>query len=590
MNLSKANPVQSVASRKPWKIWIIDDDPVIRSVMKTALSDELSTDSLQIQEIESFAAALEAFSASMDVDLIILDNTLGDGDGIDLLPKIRCFSDQHQLAQVPVMIVSGNEDQRFLAECFSMGASDFVTKPFDVNLFGYKVHAMLVSKANRDRVLEQNVQLEQLVAARQREEVMASFTYEFYLRRTQGVNQGVCSFLRSPNAFSGDLLLSARSPEGHIIFMLADSMGHDLSAAITLMPMVSIFETMVGKGFRLAQILLELNDKLLLYTPEDRFVAAILLKVDPQAGKIEIWNGGMPPVLEVTQDGELVKEYSSEHMALGVLAGSEFSTATQVIDLCSDHWLLLMSDGLFAQGDKGNDYLDLETVKRNLVGPPQKTLAALEQAHNQLRRTQPLLDDVSVCAIEPRLLSAMDFRQRNVGINANLLKPLRAKNFFECRYSMSGQNICETQIPVLLKDLLDQLDLSQQLSERIFTIVAELFVNAVDHGLLQLESNLKEGPEGFFVYMQEREKRLKSLSGKDRVDVQIAWDPDASPGALTISVADTGGGFSACSELQCDGVDKFFGRGLLLVRSLACELKITPPGNKLTAVLKSGTD
>ena len=46
----------------------------------------------------------------------------------------------------------------------------------------------------------------------------------------------------------------------------------------------------------------------------------------------------------------------------------------------------------------------------------------------------------------------------------------------------------------------------------VFSILTELYVNALDHGVLKLESSLKSSPEGFAEYFSEREKRLEALS------------------------------------------------------------------------------
>lgn len=47
--------------------------------------------------------------------------------------------------------------------------------------------------------------------------------------------------------------------------------------------------------------------------------------------------------------------------------------------------------------------------------------------------------------------------------------------------------------------------------ERIYMVVAELFFNALDHGLLLLGSALKETPQGFGEYYSQRTKRLADL-------------------------------------------------------------------------------
>ena len=47
--------------------------------------------------------------------------------------------------------------------------------------------------------------------------------------------------------------------------------------------------------------------------------------------------------------------------------------------------------------------------------------------------------------------------------------------------------------------------------EPLFTVLAELFNNALDHGILELDSGLKRDVEGFSEYYKQRIERLEKL-------------------------------------------------------------------------------
>jgi hypothetical protein len=53
--------------------------------------------------------------------------------------------------------------------------------------------------------------------------------------------------------------------------------------------------------------------------------------------------------------------------------------------------------------------------------------------------------------------------------------------------------------------------MNEEHRERIYMVLAELFFNALDHGLLKLDSRLKETPQGFGEYYSQRTKRLADL-------------------------------------------------------------------------------
>ena len=47
--------------------------------------------------------------------------------------------------------------------------------------------------------------------------------------------------------------------------------------------------------------------------------------------------------------------------------------------------------------------------------------------------------------------------------------------------------------------------------QNLYTVLTELFVNALDHGVLGLSSELKQSAQGFAQYFAERELRLNAL-------------------------------------------------------------------------------
>lgn len=585
MNSSNAPP-----NGQPWQVWIIDDDLLARVVMTEALRNELGVGNVTTVEIASFHTALQAFTNPTAVDLILLDNFLFDGEGIDLLPHINDFSRASGIEPVPVMMVSANDDQSFLARCFSLGASDYVTKPFDAYLLGNKAHAMLLAKRNRDEIIRQKTQLEHLVAAREREEAMARFTYDFYLRQTRSITTGTWTHLETPNAFSGDLLLSARSPEGSAFFMLVDATGHDLSAAITLIPLIATFQRMVGKGFRLSHLLHDLNSRLVEDTPTDRFVAAIVLMLDPQAGVVRVWNGGMPSALAVNGHGEVVREFPSRHMSLGILSDDEFSAQTEVHPLDSGDWFFFFSDGLPEQVNQAGVSFGSQKLTAHLQATPAEALKAVVLAHTEFRQNVPLGDDLCCCAIAPDLVLP-EFRLKLSSMPiADALKSLRGRDSFVWTCVVNGEQIATAKIPMLCSAFLESMAISHDLNERVFTIVTELFVNAVDHGVLKLDSSLKDGPDGFFRYMQERDLRLSKLNSTDQVSVSVMWESESSPQYLKISVLDTGVGFAECYKRDCNGLEPLYGRGLNLAASLASRIDVVAPGNSISAILEGPCD
>ena len=75
--------------------------------------------------------------ASRQVDLVLLDVSLPDGNGFDLCRKIK----EHDIA--PVIFLTAKDEEKDVVLGFDLGADDYVTKPFSMSVLVSKISAML---------------------------------------------------------------------------------------------------------------------------------------------------------------------------------------------------------------------------------------------------------------------------------------------------------------------------------------------------------------------------------------------------------------------------------------------------------------
>lgn len=122
-------------------------------------------------------------------------------------------------------------------------------------------------------------------------------------------------------------------------------------------------------------------------------------------------------------------------------------------------------------------------------------------------------------------------------------------------------------------------------SQSLFTILTELYVNALDHGVLGLDSLLKESPEGFSLYFKNREKALESIAGA-YIKVNIKIKEQSDEYIVIIRIEDSGNGFDISKlSLNDDSIEsREFGRGIILVQNLCDSLHYELPGNVAEAV------
>lgn len=123
------------------RVLLIDDDRDIHNLVGAMLRP------LAVQLESAFDGGSGVVQACNNPpELILLDQELPDGAGVDVLRRIRA---EPLLNNVPVIIVTGSERRDVLTACFAGGASDYIRKPF----FGAELRARVQSVIERQRML-----------------------------------------------------------------------------------------------------------------------------------------------------------------------------------------------------------------------------------------------------------------------------------------------------------------------------------------------------------------------------------------------------------------------------------------------------
>lgn len=555
-------------------ILIVDDDELLNALF----SQFLQTKGFITSSVHSLASALQILEAGTEIDLILLDYQLADGNGLQLLSSMN---NHVSLQSPPVIMISGNEDPDFLENCFACGVADYIIKPVNLSLLALKVSALINSVAMQRLISSQNTELEHFKREAEREESIAKFTYEYLLRQNSQIINGVSIWLKSSSSFSGDIALAKVSPSGDLYFLLADATGHGLSAAITVMPVVSIFNSMVAKGFHIQPIVAEINKKLIRDTPQDRFVAAILIQMHQERKEIDVWNGGMPTAYWVHQ-GEVLQEFHSQHMALGILEDDMFDANVTSCDFPGQGTIIAYSDGLIEELNDAGQSFSSARVAELVKSTDPNLQSVLIHALQQHTGRDHYKDDVSICMLEPQKI----FYTCEKELRESILHGFVQEDIggFSWSVKISGKKIATCEIPPLCNNFLQYLGANQAFCQISFLVVSEMVSNAIDHGILKLDSSLKEGVDGFGHYFKIRSKRLRQLTNADFIELHLAWDTRNIEPHLEVSVRDSGSGydFSAVTN-TCDLA--FSGRGLRLIRNLAHTVEIHSPGNFIKAVI-----
>ena len=116
-------------------ILIVDDNEDIRNFVRLVLEPE----GYRIIEAEEGNSALEKVE-SAEPDLIILDLSIGQPDGMDVCRSIRKNS------MVPIIILTSHDGEVDEAMCLALGADDFIVKPVGPRILALRVATQMRHK------------------------------------------------------------------------------------------------------------------------------------------------------------------------------------------------------------------------------------------------------------------------------------------------------------------------------------------------------------------------------------------------------------------------------------------------------------
>ena len=103
------------------RVFVVDDEAAILRFLKPALE----ANAYAMESVGTVAEATKRIAAEVP-DIVVLDLGLPDGDGKEVIRRVREWSD------VPIIVLSAREREVEKIEALDLGADDFVNKPFGV--------------------------------------------------------------------------------------------------------------------------------------------------------------------------------------------------------------------------------------------------------------------------------------------------------------------------------------------------------------------------------------------------------------------------------------------------------------------------
>lgn len=203
-----------------------------------------------VVEAENGLQGLQLFK-QQQLDIIITDIRMPIMNGLEMSQNIRNID-----AEIPIVFLSAHSDTELLQEAIALSATEYIIKPVDADKLASALF-VVQNKINKQKKIEQTLtRLQSTISEHQDED----HRLQSYVSQILGTSQNIAAnILNQPkDAISGDFYCIEHTSNS-CYAMLADGMGHGLSAVLPALNIPRKFHKLAIQEFSLCRIADELN-------------------------------------------------------------------------------------------------------------------------------------------------------------------------------------------------------------------------------------------------------------------------------------------------------------------------------------------
>ncbi len=405
-------------AEEPFSLLVVEDGASNREAMRRILDAQ----GYEVTTAEDGERALSLI-AGRAFDLVLLDVSMPGLDGFQVLRTLR---ERHSALDLPVIMATAHDVSEDVVRALELGASDYVTKPFDVAVLLARVRTHLSLKrsvrqvmALEEHLTRRNAELEVANARlqvahdrRKRDLEAAARIQEAFLPRGTPDVAGVrfAWAFRPCEELAGDCLNVFRLDADHLGLYVLDVSGHGVAAALlsvaaahALSPTGGPNSILVregdGRPVSPAKVAELLNERFPWDDAKGQFFTLLYATFNVKTGELCYVSAGHPGAV-LLGSGAAPATLKGRGLPIGLGAGYEESS----VRLRPGDRVYLYSDGVTEAADPGGVPFGLgrlETaLERGRPAPLQESVSLLLDAVRRWRGDSPLQDDVSVLALE----------------------------------------------------------------------------------------------------------------------------------------------------------------------------------------------
>ncbi len=331
------------------------------------------------------------------------------------------------------------------------------------------------------------------------------------------------------------------------------------------------------------EIVSEINQKLKTILPTGVFFCACFIEIDTVRNRLMVWNGGMPPLVLHRQNHGIIAQVKSSNPPLGILGPAKFDSGMEILDIKPNDRIYIYSDGLVESENENQEFFGEERIEKCFMNNNEsdKLFNEILESVSAFSGGTPQRDDITIIEVICSFSKDIN-RPKGVYKQTGLTNLMKWKIILDM-----NATVLQTIDPIpILTQFAIKIHEFEKHKSYLFTIIQELLTNSIDHGVLCMDSSLKNKPDGFAEYYQTRKKALALLE-KGWIKVEMEHILTEKGGAIILIIKDSGSGFDYAKELSRTNAPNpsvFHGRGINIVRSLCYKLTYSGNGNKVEAI------
>lgn len=385
-----------------FKILVVDDEPLMKSLILRSFKEQISNNQLDFLFAMNGKEALQIVQDNPDLGVILTDINMPEMDGLSLLAQLFKLNRLFR-----TIVISAYADMRNIRTAMNRGASEFITKPIDLQDLKDTVAKTVLEYVE----LKHGIMARQQILAISNELKIAHDIQQTFIPLTfnpfpKSRSVEMIGEMLPAKEIGGDFFDFIALDDHRLGFFIADVAGKGIPAALfmarssTLMRGVAVAADSEGCDECMKTVNKILCDK----NESCIFVTAFYGRLDIRTGELTYCNAGHNPPILFSEDKTIQYIGRNEGIALGADMVADTLLVENTLQLKKNDLLVLYTDGvteataMTTQEIYSEERL-VKVIERTGQEPLSEILSAIKKDILEFSHNAPQSDDITIFLI-----------------------------------------------------------------------------------------------------------------------------------------------------------------------------------------------